>query len=238
MDLNADIGSLLKGVFSRNKSDSDPSSGNAPNPHLNQIICGVIVVAFIAAYLYLFYLPEQKRIRQMQAMIDSTYQIQDEIINLDREISAAQSALDDGNARYEELNRLFHNKQELEDLYRNISLLALTYELLVAKLEKGTEKPVFAEKPPISQGEGLPEKREVAFYQIEVHFEFLGDYMNYTLFRRDLAQQKKIINIEKERITVRAGGSEAEPDGMVNIVTTLSTFRFPNSDAEKFLTGS
>ena len=82
------------------------------------------------------------------------------------------------------------------------------------------------------------EKREVAFYQIEVHFEFLGNYMNYTLFRRDLAQQKKIINIEKERITVRAGGSEADPDGMVNIVTTLSTFRFPNSDAEKFLTGS
>ena len=99
MDLNADIGSLLKGVLSRNKSDSDPTSGNAPNPHLNHIICGVIVVAFIAAYLYLFYLPEQKRIRQMQAMIDSTYQIQDEIINLDREISAAQSALDDGNAR-------------------------------------------------------------------------------------------------------------------------------------------
>ena len=86
MDLNADIGSLLKSVFGRNKSGSDPTSGNAPNPHLNQIICGVIVVAFIAAYLYLFYLPEQKRIRQMQAMIDSTYQIQEEIINLDREI--------------------------------------------------------------------------------------------------------------------------------------------------------
>ena len=237
MDLNVDIGTLVKGLFG-GKKDSGSNAGSPPNPHLRSIIVGVVLAGLVGAYLYFFYLPEQKRIQEMQALINSISEIRQETIELQRQILEKTAELDAGNARFDELNRLFHDKQELEDLYRNISLLALTYELLVAKLEKGTEKPVFAEKPPISQGEGLPEKREVAFYQIEVHFEFMGNYMNYTLFRRDLAQQKKIINIEKERITVRTGGPESESDGMVNIVTTLSTFRFPNSDAEKFLTGS
>jgi Tfp pilus assembly protein PilO len=95
--------------------------------------------------------------------------------------------------------------------------------------------PVFSDKPPIDQGEGLPSKKEVAFYKISVQFEFVGDYISYTNFRRDLAQQKKIINIEHEKITVRTGKDES--GGIVDIATTLSTYRFPASDADRFITG-
>ena len=233
MDLNVDIGSFFKGLTKGGQSGD--GAGVQSSPHLKQLVIGILIALLIGAYLYFFYIPEQKRISEMQAMIDSTDQIRAEILSLDQQILKNQTTLNEGNARFDELNRLFHNKQELEDLYRNISLLALTYELLVAKLEKGNEVPVFSDKPPIDQGEGVPSKKEVAFYKISVQFEFVGDYLSYTNFRRDLAQQKKIINIEREKITVRTG--EDESSGVVDIVTTLSTYRFPASDADRFITG-
>ncbi|MDB3945536.1 hypothetical protein N9444_06480 [Gammaproteobacteria bacterium] len=237
MDLDVDIGSFLKGLTKRGQSGDGAGAGAGAqsSPYLKQLVAGILIALLIGTYLYFFYLPEQKRINEMQAMIDSTDQIRAEILLLDQEILQNQAKLSEGNARFDELNRLFHNKQELEDLYRNISLLALTYELLVAKLEKGGEVPVFSDKPPISQGEGLPSKKEVAFYKISVQFEFVGDYLGYTNFRRDLAQQKKIINIEREKITVRTGEDEGD-GGIVDIATTLSTYRFPASDADRFIT--
>jgi len=236
MDLNTDIGSLFKGL-GRKKSGSEPEAAGRSVPHLKQLIFGLIIVAVVAAYLFFYYLPEQKRIRENEEMISNIPMIREEILQLDRQILVLQGELDAGKSRFEELNRLFHNKQELEDLYRNISLLALTYELLVAKLEKGEESPVFSDKPPIEQGEGIPPKKEVAFYKIEVQFEFVGDYISYTYFRRDLANQKKIINIEREQISARPNNAEANSDGVVQISTTLSTYRFPNSESEKFVSG-
>ena len=153
MDLKFDIGAFLKDFISRKKSGD--SAGPEQNLRVRYLGAGIALALIIGGYLYFFYFPQQKEIRQMQALIDSTWQIKEEILSLDRQILLKQVELDEGNARFEELNRLFHNKQELEDLYRNISLLALTYELLVAKLEKGTEEPVLSDKPPINQGEGI-----------------------------------------------------------------------------------
>ena len=233
MNLNVDIGDLIKSLTSRKKSGDSPAPEQ--DPRVKYIAVGIVLALIVAGYLYFVYFPQQKEIRQMQALIDSTWQLKEEILTLDRQILLKQTELDEGNARFEELNRLFHNKQELEDLYRNISLLALTYELLVAKLEKGIEEPVFADKPPINRGEGVPPLKEVAFYKISVKFEFIGDYMSYTNFRRDLAKQRKIINIDRESIKVRYSGEDNSADGTVGINATLSTFRFPVSDAERFL---
>jgi len=236
MDLKFDIGAFLKDFISRKKSGD--SAGPEQNLRVRYLGAGIALALIIGGYLYFFYFPQQKEIRQMQALIDSTWQIKEEILSLDRQILLKQVELDEGNARFEELNRLFHNKQELEDLYRNISLLALTYELLVATLEKGTEEPVLSDKPPINQGEGVAPLREVAFYKISVKFQFVGNYLSYTNFRRDLAQQKKLINIDRESIKVLPAGGDNSAEGTVEISATLSTFRFPATDAERFLTGS
>ena len=129
---------------------------------------------------------------------------------------------------------------------------------MVAKLEKGQETPIFKDiSVGISDGgydqgssedsdgsddgqsleEGESPKREVAYYKIMVKFSFRGDYLNYTYFRRDLAKQKKIINIEEEIIEVSGSGQDDNEasDGSVRINATLSTYRFPHSDAERFV---
>ena len=119
MDLNTDIGSLFKGL-GRKKSGSESESAGRSVPHLKQLIFGVIIVAGVAAYLFFYYLPEQKRIRENEEMISNIPMIREEILQLDRQILVLGEELDAGKSRFEELNKLFHNKQELEDLYRNI----------------------------------------------------------------------------------------------------------------------
>jgi Tfp pilus assembly protein PilO len=86
-------------------------------------------------------------------------------------------------------------------------------------------------------GEGEISKKEVAFYKIMVKFDFSGDYLNYTYFRKDLAELKKIINIELETIEVPATDDENDNpiDGSVQISATLSTYRFPSSDTERYI---
>ena len=253
MDMKLDVGAFFKGLMSREKGEATASS-----PYQNAIIAGVLVVILIIAYGYFVYLPGQKEIAEKQSLINSTEDLRSELLTITEEILVKQVELQEDKYRYEELSRLFHDKKELEDLYRNISLLALTYELMVAKLEKGREMPVFKENvAPMeddldqaidenyddnadtfvdgSEEEGEA-KKEVAFYKIMVKFEFSGNYLNYTYFRRDLAKQKKIINIEQESIEVPTRDENStSSDGSVKISATLSTYRFPNSDAERYI---
>ena len=263
INMKLDVGSLLKGLTAKKKD-----GGESQSPYQGAITAGILVVILAIAYGYFVYLPGQEEIRQKQAMIDSTEDLRGEILTLTQEILTKQIKLQKDKYRYEELSRLFHDKKELEDLYRNISLLALTYELMVVKLEKGKEMPIFKEavvsmddglmlgtdeyideSDPDMAGqddfqsgedstvEGEQSKKEVAFYRIMVKFDFSGDYLNYTLFRRDLAELKKIINIELETIEVPATDDENDDsvDGSVQISATLSTYRFPSSDTERYI---
>ena len=269
INMKLDVGSLLKGLTAKKKG-----GGESQSPYQSAIIAGTLVVILAIAYGYFIYLPGQEEIRQKQAMIDSTEELRGEVLTLTQEILTTKIKLQEDKYRYEELSRLFHDKKELEDLYRNISLLALTYELMVVKLEKGKETPIFKETvvsmddglmqgfdenavgsdlgmegqedlqnegDPSEElwpgGEGEISKKEVAFYKISVRFDFSGDYLNYTYFRKDLAELKKIINIELETIEVPAtDGENGNPsDGSVQITTILSTYRFPSSDTERYI---
>ncbi len=263
INMKLDVGSLLKGLTAKKKG-----GGESQSPYQSAIIAGTLVVILAIAYGYFIYLPGQEEIRQKQAMIDSTEELRGEVLTLTQEILTTKIKLQEDKYRYEELSRLFHDKKELEDLYRNISLLALTYELMVVKLEKGKETPIFKETV-VSMDDGLMQgfdenadgsdpgmegqedfqnesgysdegeisKKEVAFYKISVRFDFSGDYLNYTYFRKDLAELKKIINIELETIEVPAtDGENGNPsDGSVRITTILSTYRFPSSDTERYI---
>ena len=253
--MKLDIGAFFKGLTSRKK---DGGKAEAP-PYQNAMVAGVLVVILIIAYGYFVYFPGQKEIAEKEALIASTEELRSELVNITEEILVKEVKLQEDKYRYEELSRLFHDKKELEDLYRNISLLALTYELMVAKLEKGREIPVFKENvaPMESEyseydensdgnaedlayvadsGEEGEVKKEVAFYKIIVKFEFSGNYLSYTYFRRDLSKLQKIINIEEESIEVPSpDGADSSSDGSVKINATLSTYRFPNNDTERYI---
>jgi Tfp pilus assembly protein PilO len=237
LDMNVDMGALLKGLFSKKDKGSDGgSANNAPNPHAKTAMVVVVVIALISAYVYFVYIPTQKDLKIKNAKIAQIQAIKNEIIQLNISIENAQEELEIAEAEYGRRTTLFHTDKELEDLYGQISLLAMQNKLLITKIEKGLEKPVFGEgtcsgvNMANDDGTQQAQFQPVGYYEFVVNLEISGNYNQFTNFRNGLAQLTKIININNETIIVPSSGSKV---GNVLVTSSIATYRLPKNESEK-----
>ena len=245
LDMNIDVGSLVKGLFS--KKDGKKGVESAPNPYTKSILVVVAVFIFIALYVYLVYLPTQEDLRIKNKKIAQIESIKYEIDDLSANIEQIQKELIIAQAEYERRSILFYTDKELEDLYGQISLLAMKNKLTITKIEKGIERPIFSEgncsnNSIDSEDEFLDEEQffdeemegegmlqNVGYYDFSVNLEITGNYTQFTNFRNGLAQLNKIVNINKETITVE---SESK-GGDVKVAMIIATYRLPKNEAEQ-----
>ena len=233
IDMNVDVGSLIKGLFS--KKESKEGSPSAPNPHVKTLMAVVAVVIVIASYVYFVYIPTQKDLKIKNDKIAQIETIRYEIESLSSSIKVAQEDLELAEKEYDRRTNLFHSDKELEDLYGQISLLAMQNKLMVTKIEKGFEVPIFADGFCTSDDnsvndEGQPQLQNVGYYEFTVDLEISGNYSFYTNFRNGLAQLKKIININSESIVVV---ESEENTGNVKVTSSISTYRLPKNESEQ-----
>jgi len=241
IDMNADIGEIFKNLFA--KKGADGAKGVPVNPAMKTFIAGGISVVFIILYVFFIYLPTEEVNRLKQEKISQIQFIQSEINTISDDIVKATKDLSDAQAEYQSLTKLFHTGKELDDLYRHISMLALTNQLMVSKIDKQGEEPVFEIEQPqqqanedgltndaLGEGESIPKK--VAYYEFKVRFEISGNYANYTSFRKGLAQLKKIINIDQEKIIVLQSETKK---GEVKVTAVLAIYRLPANESEKYV---
>jgi len=223
IDMNMDIGELVKNLFAK-KGSKGASSILTDNPYAKIIIAGILVLLVIILYVVFVYMPMQEKLEQQQRQISQVNNLKNDI---EEEIKL-EAAKKDFNSR----TKLFHTDKELEDLYRHISMLALSNQLMVSKLEKVDETPVFeVQKGSTSKKKSAKNKvKKVAYYEFKVRFEINGNYYNYTKFRKGMAELKKIINIDVEEIIVLESKTKK---GEVKVSTTLSTYRLPANESEK-----
>ena len=238
LDMNVDVGALIKGLFSKKGSKEGVSS--APNPYTKIIMAVIVIIILIASYVYFVYIPTQKDIKIKNQKISQIETIKYEIGTLSNKIKTAQEELELAEIEYERRTKLFHSDKELEDLYGQISLLAMQNKLMVTKIEKGVEMPVFAggscnisnnNQDASSANSQQPlQLKKVGYYEFTVDLEISGNYNFYTGFRNGLAQLTKIININTESIVVleSKGGS-----GGVKVTSAISTYRLPKDESEQ-----
>ncbi len=259
IDLNADIGEIFKNLFS--KKSANKATKGEKNPYLKIIITGLVVVLSTALYIFYFYIPNQEEIRIKEEKISQIEMMRTDIDMLSVNITKAKKDLSDATKRYDSLTQLFHTDKELEDLYGHISQLALMNQLLVSKLEKVGEEPVFEIEnednmvleienednmaletenensvDEYSQNDTSEQNiKKVAYYEFNVKFEISGNYANYTKFRKGMAELKKIININQESIVVLESETSK---GEVKVSATLATYRLPANEDEKYITNN
>jgi len=253
--LEMDVGQLLASLKGLGKKEgSGGKTGGPSNPHTKNIAIAAGLVLALLAYVFFIYLPQQKELDDKNFKISQIETMRQEIITLQQEKMLEAENLTKANARYKELTSLFHTEQELEELYRQISTIALTNGLVIANLKKGEEEAVAEvaseqtddpnaqgmdtgmqagmEPPPTEsmgmEGEEGKKAKKIAFYKIPMYVEINGSYLKYVKFRESLATIQKLVNIDKENINVIA-----DSKGKVSIKATLSTFRMPSSPADK-----
>lgn len=142
IDMNVDISKIFKKLFS--KADSGGKGGKQPtDPFAKVIAIGATVLLVVILYLFFVYFPAEKDNKVKEEKISKISDMRSCIAELDNDIIQATKALSSAQARYKKLTNLFHSGQELDDLYRHISMLALTNQLMVSKINKSGENPIF-----------------------------------------------------------------------------------------------
>jgi Tfp pilus assembly protein PilO len=242
IDMNVDVGAMIKGLFSKKTSQGEAKAPQ--NPYVKTLISIVTVLILIASYIYFIYLPTQEELRINNEKLSQIEILRSEITVLENRIVKAQADLDEAEKEYERRTKLFHTDKELEDLYGHISMLAMKNQLMVTKIEKGVENPIFDEAQSsicdrnLSNTENSddfnmqesPQLKKVAYYEFLVDLEISGNYKNYTNFRNGLAELKKIINIMRESVVVLESETRR---GDVKVSSSIATYRLPANESEK-----
>ena len=124
--------------------------------------------------------------------------------------------------RYKKSSKLFHSKKEVEDLYQNISNFAMANGLTIINIQKGEPTAVGGndntQNEQTENSQDNQEGAQVLYYKIPVNYKIQGNYLGYLKFRRALSKSSKVINFDKETITVDAKSGKILSEGTISIV--------------------
>jgi Tfp pilus assembly protein PilO len=192
----------------------------------------VAILIFLIGY-YAFVSPiVQAQVEQINIMSENKIKIEEFRNN----ITTLKGAVKNLEPEYEKNSKLFHSKKEVEDLYQNISKFALINGLSITNLKKGEPKAVAGD--PLAQNTGQTtennsdqntnttensEGQKELYYTIPVDYEIQGNFLSYLKFRRALSKSQKVINFDKEEITIIA-----EIQGQILSKGTISIVGLPS----------
>ena len=190
-------------------------------------IGSVAILVFLIGY-YVFVSPiiksQEEQIMLMQENKNKITEFNNNIITVKKSIKKLEP-------EYKKNSKLFHSKKEVEDLYQNISKFALLNGLSIINLTKSEPKAVSGSGSSEQNSNNTDqntsndnsEGQQVMYYKIPVDYEIQGNFLSYLKFRRALSKSQKVINFDKEEITMIA-----EMQGQILSKGTLSIVGLPD----------
>ena len=180
------------------------------------ILGGSILILLI---IYSFSVKPKIDIQKAQIKImDDNKMKTDKYLNDIDELEATVKKLE---PNYKKSSKLFHSRKEFEDLYQNITNFAMINGLKIASIAKGEPQAVDSNQNPEDANQNPEDTNQnstVLYYKIPVTYKISGNYLSYLKFRRALSKSKKVINFDKEMITVDAASGNILSEGTISIV--------------------
>ena len=157
---------------------------------------GAILIFLIGYYSILNPIVNKKKETFQDKLIKQT-----EIDQMNTEIISYKKTIKKEQPKFKESSKLFHSKAEVEGLYNSLSRHAGVNGLIISKIEKKKPKAILKEGV-AEQAENLINKQNVSYYKIPVIYEIKGNFLGYIKFKRALAKSKKMLNFDKEIISI------------------------------------
>ena len=157
---------------------------------------GAVLIFLIGYYSILNPIVNKKK-----AAFEDKILKQTEIDQMNTEIIAYKKTIKKKQPEFKESSKLFHSKAEVEGLYNSLSRYAGINGLVISKIEKKKPKAVLKEGI-TEQAETLTDKQNISYYKIPVTYEIKGNFLGYIKFKRALAKSKKMLNFDKEEISI------------------------------------
>ncbi len=157
---------------------------------------GAIILFLIIYYAILNPMVEERKVKYNDKILK-----QNEISQFENNIISLKKNIEKMKPKFEASSTLFHSKAEVEGLYQSLSKHAAVNGLVISKIQKKKPKPVL--KPGTTEQSDKNLKVEmVSYYKIPVDYEIKGNFLGYIKFKRAVSKQKKMLNFDKETISV------------------------------------
>ena len=153
----------------------------------------------IVLFLIIYYAVLNPIVNDKKAQHDDKVLKENEILEMNNEIITMKTRIKKITPEYKNSSALFHSKAEVEDLYSSLSKFAAVNGLVISKIEKQKPKPVLKDGA-VEQAE--LDVSSVSYYKIPVGYEITGNFLGYIKFKRDISKSKKMLNFDKEMISV------------------------------------
>ena len=155
----------------------------------------------IIIFLIIYYAILNPMVKERKAKFDDKIKKENEINQFENDIITLKKNIKKRKPEFEASSTLFHSKAEVEGLYESLSKHAAVNGLVISKIQKKKPKPVL-KAGNAEQSENNLTKEMVSYYKIPVDYEIKGNFLGYIKFKRAVSKQKKMLNFDKETISV------------------------------------
>ena len=160
-----------------------------------------IGVGAVILFLIVYYVILNPMVVERKAKYEDKMLKQNEISQFEDNIISLKKNIEKMKPEFETSSTLFHSKAEVEGLYQSLSKHAAVNGLVISKIQKKKPKPVL--KPGTAeQSDNNLTVEMVSYYKIPVDYEIKGNFLGYIKFKRAVSKQKKMLNFDKETISV------------------------------------
>ena len=155
----------------------------------------------IIIFLIIYYAILNPMVKERKAKFDDKILKENEINQFENDIITLKKNIKKRKPEFEASSTLFHSKAEVEGLYESLSKHAAVNGLVISKIQKKKPKPVL-KAGNAEQSENNLTMEMVSYYKIPVDYEIKGNFLGYIKFKRAVSKQKKMLNFDKETISV------------------------------------
>ena len=160
-----------------------------------------IGVGAVILFLIIYYVILNPMVKERKAKYEDKMFKQNEISQFEDNIISLKKKIERMKPEFENSSTLFHSKAEVEGLYQSLSKHAAVNGLVISKIQKKKPKPVLKPGTTEQSDDNLTVEM-VSYYKIPVDYEIKGNFLGYIKFKRAVSKQKKMLNFDKETISV------------------------------------
>ena len=191
---------------------------------------GAILIFLIGYYVFV-----SPRVEDQKVQINLMNENKNKIEEFKNDIETLNASVEELEPEYNKNSKLFTAKKEREDLTQNIKNFATINGLSITHFKKVEPKGVTSVTPNQSTDPQStdpqstdpqstdPQGQQIMYYKIPVEYEIQGNFLGYLKFRRALSKSPKVINFDKEEISV-----QKEVQGKILSKLTISIVGLPD----------
>jgi len=172
------------------------------------------IAGAILIFLIIYYAFVSPVINAQEARLDIMNENQNKVEEYLNNVNTLEARVKELEPRYKKSSKLFHSKKEFEDLFTHINNYAMANALNILSIKKGEQTASGNNENTEENTEG----QQTTYYKIPINYKIQGSYLGYLKFRRALSKSSKVINYDKETITVDAKSGTIVSEGTISIV--------------------